>query len=120
MYFLDFNKKCQNLIIHVDLALCTGGLLAHEGLIGRPLRRAPGPPLGVKTPLPPFLDPPGPQEAPGSPQGVPRDHTDPYGSIRIHTDTSQVNFQYVFVHILDILGKVCQKNVEVQTNQLFK
>ena len=23
-YFLNFNKKCQILIIHVDLALCTG------------------------------------------------------------------------------------------------
>ena len=23
-YFLNFNKKCQNLIIHLDLALCTG------------------------------------------------------------------------------------------------
>ena len=24
VYFLDLNKKCQNLIIHVDLALCAG------------------------------------------------------------------------------------------------
>ena len=62
-------------------------LLAHEGLVGRPPRRPPRAPPGVKTLIPPFSGPPGPQEAPGSSQGVLRDHTDPYGSIRIHKNS---------------------------------
>ena len=94
------------MIIIVDLALCTG----YNNNVVRPIspRRAnreatqegpPGPPGGSKPLYPPFWTPQGPrrpQEAPRESSGTIRTHTGPYGSIRIHTDTSQVNFQQIF------------------------
>ena len=41
--------------------------------------------------------------------GTIRTHTDPYGSIRTHPDPSQVNFQYLFGHMLDTFV-FCQIN----------
>ena len=98
-----------------------GGLLAHEGLIGRPPRRAPRPPPGVKTSIPPFSGPPGPQEAPGSPQGVLRDHTDPYGSIRIHKDPYghlPGQFSTNILTFFDKCWKSLSKNVKGQSRHL--
>ncbi len=102
-----------------------GGLLAHEGLIGRPPRRAPRAPPGGEPPLPPFLGPPGPQDTPGSPQGVLRDHTDPYGSIRIHKnpygplpDQFSTNILICYDKFWRFFGKVWQKNVNGQSRHL--
>ena len=78
-----------------------------------------GPP--PKTPLPPLGSPQGPkrpQEAPRESSGTIRTHTGPYGSIRIHTDPSQINFQQIFCHFLTNFGKVCQKNVKGQSRHL--
>ena len=86
-----------------------------------PPRMSPRTPPGVKTPLLPFLDPQGPrrpQEAPRESSGTIRTHTGPYGSIRIHTDPSQINFQKIFCHFLTYFGKVCQKNVKGQSRHL--
>ena len=61
---------------------------------------------------PPFLGPPGPQEAPGSPQGVPRDHTDPYGSIRIHKNPYRPlpdQFPKVILPVFDDVWKILSK-----------
>ena len=51
--------------------------------------------------------------------GTIRTHTDPYGSIRIHPDTSQTNFQYFVGHILDMFGKYCQTNAHVKRNMFL-
>ena len=60
---------------------------------------------------------------PGNPwkrsPGTIRTHTDLYGSIRIHTDPSQVNFQYFVGHMLSIFGKVCQRNIKVHKKTFF-
>ena len=50
------------------------------------------------------------ENAPGTIQT----HTDLYGSIRTHMDTSQVNF-----HILDKFENVCKKVYKVQTHIFF-
>ena len=59
-----------------------------------------------------------PQEAPRESSGTIRTHTGPYGSIRIHTDPSQINFQTILYTFLTFFGKVCQKNVKSQSRHL--
>ena len=72
----------------------------------------PGPPWGSKPLYPPFWTPQGPrrpQEAPRESSGTIRTHTGPYGSIRIPTDPSQINFQKIFGHFWTNFGKKYQK-----------
>ena len=60
-----------------------GSLLAHEGLIGRPPRRAPRAPPGGEPPFTPLSGPP---RAPGGPRKPPGNHQGPYGPIQVHTN----------------------------------